>query len=99
MRLEADWMVGADDRILEFLFEGGPSTPTKMHNDGRVRYSRTHINQRLKALAEHMFVINLGNGVYQITDRGKEYLNGELDAAALESGEDGGQRSKAGARK
>jgi hypothetical protein len=99
MRLEADWMVGADDRILEFLREEGPSSPTQMVNDGRVRYSRTYINMRLKQLAEHTFVLNLGNGIYQVTDRAIQYLDGEIDAADLDTGENGGERSKASARK
>ena len=83
MRLEAKWMVGADDRILEFLHEETASTPTKMHNDCRIRYSRTHINARLLELADRGLVQTLGNGVYQITDLGKEYLTGENDVAAI----------------
>lgn len=84
MRLSADWMVGADDRILEYLSENGPATPSKMAKDDRMRFSRGHINQRCIKLADNGFLINLGNGVYQITERAEKYLNEELDAETLE---------------
>jgi predicted transcriptional regulator len=77
-------MKGADDRILEFLAEEGPSSPMKMFNDGRIRFSRTYINVRCQELAERGLVVNLGNGVYQITDLGEKYLTGEFDTAELD---------------
>jgi DNA-binding PadR family transcriptional regulator len=79
MRLSGRWMKGADDRILEFLDEEGPSSPKKMHDDGRVRFSRGYINARCQELAEHGLVQTLGNGIYQITEDGEAYLAGELD--------------------
>lgn len=84
MRIAAEWMTGADDRILEFLHENSPNSPTEIANDERVRYSRPHINQRLKKLTTHSLVEDYGNGVYAITDAGEAYLEGELDAADLE---------------
>jgi len=83
MRLAADWMVAADDRILEFLSEDGPAPPKVMHDDGRIRYSRTYINTRCKKLESYGLVQNIGNGVYQITKNGTQYLMGELDAMDL----------------
>lgn len=83
MRLSADWMSIADDRILEFLDEEGPRSPSKIQEDGRVRFTRQHINNRCKILEAHNLVQNLGNGVYSITDSGKEYLAGNLDANGL----------------
>jgi hypothetical protein len=85
MRLAADWMTGADDRILEYLHEEGTSTPTKIAQDDRVRFSRTYINTRCRLLADHTLVRALGNGVYQITYRGQQYLDGDLDAADLDT--------------
>lgn len=84
MRLSAEWMSIADDRILEFLQEEGPRTPMKISQDGRVRFSRQHINMRCKQLAEYGLLQNLGNGVYAITDRGEAYLAGDCDANELE---------------
>lgn len=92
MRLAGKWMKGADDRILEFISEEGPSTPKKMHDDGRVRFSRGYINKRCQILADHDLLINLGNGVYNITDDGLAYLNEELDAEELGSDDENGER-------
>jgi len=95
MRLMGDWMVGADDRILEFLREEGPSTPTKMYEDGRVRFSRPYINVRCQELAKYGLVNNLGNGVYVITEEGEQYLDEELDTATIEPDENNMSPSEA----
>ncbi|MFW5938133.1 MAG: MarR family transcriptional regulator [Halanaeroarchaeum sp.] len=84
MRLSADWMTMADDRILEYLAEEGTSTPKRMADDDRMRFSRSYVNARCTELAHRSFVLNLGNGVYQITYRGQQYLDGELDAVDVE---------------
>ncbi len=84
MRFDADWMSRADDRILEHLSERGPDTPKSMADSGRVRFSRQHINQRCKKLVVYGLLIHLGNGVYDITDAGQQYLDGELDVRNLD---------------
>ena len=84
MRLDADWMSRADDRILEYLSEWGPDTPKGMEDDGRVRFSRQHINSRCKKLVFYRLLVHLGNGVYDITEKGEQYLAGELDAREIE---------------
>lgn len=84
MRYSANWMVLADDRILEFLSENGPRSPLKMHESEAIRYSRGYINSRCQKLADYGLVRNIGNGVYQITEKGEQYLEGDLDAAELE---------------
>lgn len=84
MRFDDDWMSRADDRILEHLSEQGPDTPKKMADSGRVRFTRQHINQRCKKLVAYGLVMHLGNGVYDITKAGKQYLGGELDVQNLE---------------
>lgn len=84
MRLDADWMSRADDRILEYLSEAGPDTPKNMAESGRVRFSRQHINQRCKKLVNYGLLLHLGNGVYDITREGEQYLAGELDVQKLE---------------
>jgi DNA-binding Lrp family transcriptional regulator len=72
-------MTIADERILEFLQEEGPHSPSKIQEDDRVQFSRTYINDRCKLLTEHGLTKNLGNGVYAITDKGESYLAGEAD--------------------
>lgn len=83
MRYSADWMVLADERILEYILENESSTPKNMEDSGYVRYSRQHISNRCKKLVDHGLLQHLGNGVYIITDTGEEYLEGELDAQEL----------------
>lgn len=74
-------MTLADDRILEYLRENPSGAPKQMADSGVVRYSRQYISTRLKMLAEHGLVLPLGNGVYQITERGEKYLDGEIDTS------------------
>lgn len=84
MRYSASWMTIADDRILEFLSTTETSTPKQMADSGDVRFSRQYIGERCRKLADFGMVQHLGNGVYRITDEGREYLKGGLDAAELE---------------
>ncbi|AFO56189.1 MULTISPECIES: PhiH1 repressor [Natrinema] len=85
MRVSADWMVLADDRILEFLAENGPRSPTKIKEEGPIPFSRQHINNRCMKLEEYGLTQNIGNGVYTITEIGERYLRSELDARELET--------------
>lgn len=81
MRYSGDWMVLADDRILEYIREEGSGRPKAMADSGYVRYSRPYITQRCKELVERGLLDHLGNGVYVITDRGERYLDGDLDTS------------------
>lgn len=83
MRYSADWMVLADDRILEYLSQIETSSPKKMADSGDVRFSRQYIGERCRKLADFGLVQHLGNGVYRITEDGEDYLDGELDAESL----------------
>lgn len=80
MRYSADWMVLADDRILEYIRSNESGSPKEMADSGYVRFSREYINQRCKKLVEEDFLDHLGNGVYIITEVGEQYLDGDLDA-------------------
>lgn len=79
MRKQATWMAKWDDRLLEYLYENGPSTPGKIADDDYIRVSTSYISQRLSTLQDNQMVTNLGNGVYQITDEGAYYLAGGYD--------------------
>lgn len=85
MRYSADWMVLADERILEYLSQVETSTPKKMTDSGEVRFSRQYVGERCRKLAKYGLVQHLGNGVYRITEKGEKYLEGEFDAEELES--------------
>ncbi|OYR89267.1 winged helix-turn-helix domain-containing protein [Halorubrum sp. E3] len=79
MRHSGKWMTSVDDRILEFLHENKPTTPTKMTTIASLPYSRQHVDRRCKKLDEEGLVESLGNGVYMITEDGEAYLEGRLD--------------------
>lgn len=79
MRHSGKWMTSVDDRILEFLHEYKPTTPTKMTTKASLPYSRQHVDRRCKKLGEEGLVESLGNGVYMITEDGEAYLEGRLD--------------------
>ena len=78
-------MTIADERILEYLSTTETSTPKKMADSGDVRFSRQYIGERCRKLADYGMVQHLGNGVYRLTERGEQYLEGKLDAEELES--------------
>ncbi|PSP78921.1 winged helix-turn-helix domain-containing protein [Halobacteriales archaeon QS_1_68_20] len=83
MRLSADWMTIADERILEFLSEEGPHSPSKIAEDERIRFSAEYVGRRCRKLADYGLTRNIGNGVYSITNEGEQYLIGELDTTDL----------------
>jgi len=84
-----------DDRILEYIREHESGSPKKLAESGYVRVSPQHVSRRLKKLAEHDLLADLGNGVYVITDQGEQYLDGEIDASELPDTTD--ENSKASA--
>ena len=99
MRRSGSWMTIWDDRILEYIREEESGSPTELAGSGYVRVSRQHVSRRMKKLEEHCLLKHLGNGVYRITKRGEQYLDGELDTAenALNNGEcteNGGAEAK-----
>jgi hypothetical protein len=79
MRQSGKWMVIADDRILEYISENEHGSPTEMKEEGPIRYSRQYLSERCQKLADHGLLKPVGNGVYVITDRGEQYLDGGLD--------------------
>jgi hypothetical protein len=82
-------MKAPDPYILEYLQEEGLSSPSDIANDGRVPFGRTYINKRLQALGNREMVINMGNGMYQLTQRGDDWLQGEFDARVFDDGDQG----------
>lgn len=79
-------MTRADDYILEFLAEHNiVVTPHVV--SANIDYNRQYVNQRIRKLADNGLVENTERGLYRITDRGRSYLAGELDASELENGD------------
>lgn len=80
MRKSGDWMTVWDDRILEYIFENGSGSPTEISEITYIHVSKQHISRRLRTLADHDLLDPLGNGMYQITEKGWYYLKGGFDA-------------------
>ncbi|OYR45257.1 winged helix-turn-helix transcriptional regulator [Halorubrum sp. Hd13] len=83
MRKPAEWMqMPTDDRILEALESGLRLTPAVIGEN--IDRSRQHVTRRLSELTEQGFVEKPKRGYYEITELGREYLAGEIDANELE---------------
>lgn len=85
VRKRADWMVPADDVILELLRSEGNLTPEVIDDMGGP--SPNHVINRCRQLEKYGLVEKLGRGLYRLTDEGRAYLDEELDASELEPSE------------
>ena len=86
MRPVVSWMTKSDDAILELLAESGIAIPPRAIAFNIQNVSRPTIDRRLPKLEEAGLVKRYEDpqGYTEITDRGREYLAGELDADDLE---------------
>jgi len=85
-----------DDRILETLRKEGPVPVGDMADRDDIRISGSSVSRRCSKLADHGLVMPLGNGVYDITEAGEGYLDGEYDAEHgvwMRNGDDNGAPS------
>lgn len=83
MRKSSDWMTIWDDRIMEIIRDGGPTSASELDKEDYIRTSRPNISRRLNKLADHGLLHRLPNGVYSLTEKGERYLDGELDSGEL----------------
>ena len=83
MRKSTDWMTIWDDRIMEIIRDGGPTSASELSKEKYIRTSRPNISRRLNKLADHGLLHRLPNGVYSLTEKGEKYLDGELDVSEL----------------
>ena len=87
-RPRVDWMTRADDTILEFLLNAGNedliATPAVVEMN--IEFGISTVRGRLRNLHEAGLVeyYDKSRGAYQISEKGKQYLEGELDASELE---------------
>lgn len=77
-------MTQADDRILETLEDSGLRLSPRILA-ANIDYSRHYIARRLAKLEEEGLVTRVDEGLYEITEQGRAYLAGNLDADDLES--------------
>lgn len=87
MRKRGDWMTPMDDYILELLEEEGQYTPSVIAD--KLDYHPKSVGRRCRELQRRGLLRNIRRGLYQITDDGRDYLAGDLDASEVEADEDG----------
>nr|WP_254525004.1 transcriptional regulator [Natrinema caseinilyticum] len=75
-----------DERILEVLDTGLELGPTAIGRN--IDRDRTGVSRRLSMLVDYGLVNRVDEGYYEITELGRRYLAGELDADNLESDEE-----------
>ena len=81
-------MTSADNRILEFLDETGiVATPQVIA--ANIDYDRLYVNERIRILAQNDLVEKDDKPLYQITERGRQYLRGELSVDDLPAKHEG----------
>ena len=86
MRPRVDWMTQADNQILEFLDEQDIVATPKVIA-ANIDYTPQYVNERIPLLSENGLVENTGKALYRITNRGRRYLAGELEAEDLMPGQ------------
>lgn len=79
-------MKAPDPFIMEYIEESGPASPAEIVDDerGGLPFSRGYVNTRCQKLENNGFLVNLGNGMYQVTERGQDWLAEDFDAAVLD---------------
>lgn len=83
MRPRVEWMNQTDDRVLELLEESDLIlTPAVIAKN--LEYTRNWVSRRVGKLEDAGLVEPVDSGYYRITERGRAYLAGELDAHELE---------------
>ena len=86
MRRGAKWMRPKDDRILEALRDEGNLSPFAISREGkvaRVDTTPSYASERCRKLLKYGMVEEIDRALYAITDRGRAYLDEELDASTL----------------
>ena len=91
MRRPAKWMRPKDDRILEALDEAGNLNPIGISREGmksRVDTTASYASERCNKLVKYGLVMYVDSSLFAITDLGRAYLAGEVDASTLEELDD-----------
>ena len=86
MRPLVSWMTKSDPAILEFFAETGVAMPPAVVSYNIDGVSHPTVKRRLPVLVENELLEKVDDkrGYYRITDLGREYLAGELEAEDLE---------------
>lgn len=87
-RPRVGWMTKSDDAILEFLLNE-PARPIRATPGvvaANINFAKSTINDRLPSLLQTNLVeyYDESAGIYQITEKGKRYLSGEISEDELQ---------------
>lgn len=86
MRYSGTWLTPADEVILEQLREHGPANAAELAESESLAYRAAFVEQRCSLLAGRSQLVVFVEGRYRLTDRGRDYLDGELDPGELPRG-------------
>lgn len=84
-------MSPTDDRILEVIRDAGNMTPLALSREGetqRIDVGRKYAGERCRELAHYGLLQKIERGLFGMTEKGKAYLNEDLDASELTPDED-----------
>jgi len=77
------WMSPADYEILLFFEEHDITVSPKVLGEN-IGYDRQYVSKRCRELTESGVLEQRGTGLYGLSDVGKKFLAGEIDASDLE---------------
>lgn len=82
MRQRADWMVPADDALLEYVRDAGMVPPAVIAVN--IDIHRKYAGERCRELAERGLLEKHENAYYSLAALGRRYLDEELEPGELE---------------
>jgi len=82
------WMVDADSFILLFAFstrdiQNRPAKLTPKVIAMNIGYSRKHVGNRCRTLADRGLLEKANRGEYRLSNKGYQLMSGEIDASSL----------------
>jgi predicted transcriptional regulator len=86
MRKRADWMTRSDDEILEYLREEDAGTPKLIAE--AIGRNNNYVTTRCRKLESYGLLKRPSRGFYTLSEGGRSYLEGELDASELDESTD-----------
>ncbi|WP_255192418.1 MarR family transcriptional regulator [Natronobeatus ordinarius] len=81
------WMAPVDYEIMLF-FDEHPILVSPKVLAVNIEYDRQYVSRRCSALTDAGLLESVDTGLYQLTEKGQTYLEGELDVSELERDED-----------
>jgi len=81
IRRTASWQHCVDDRILEYLDDESYATAREIANQEGIHATEEQVQDRRRLLADVDLIafLTVDEDVIELTRRGREYLDGELD--------------------